>query len=119
MLTFADLSLRMNRIATWELWGEREGSQRRKLLISIHAPEPDPKSAHGDYRTLVEMDGLSTSRFAHGVNSMQSLMIATQLLRIELEEAIWIGWRFFFDAGDTEPFDLLQSIPIRAGKHDG
>lgn len=108
----------MNRIATWELWGELNRSERRKIVIAIHAPEPDPESRHGDYRTLVEMQGITKSKYGYGFNSMQSLVIAMQLLRIHLESALHDGWQYYFDADDTDPFDLLHSISTDPGSTD-
>ena len=103
----------MTSIATWELWGEQKQSPRRAVAIAIHAPEPDLKSEHGDYRTLVEMNGITKSRYGYGVNSMQSLVFGMQLLHIHAENAIRDGWQFDFGADDTEPFDLLHSISLR------
>ena len=108
----------MNRIAIWEIWGQRNCSERRKIVVAIHAPEPDPKSSHGDYRTLVEIDGITKSRYGYGVNSIQSLVLAMQLLRIHVESALGDGWIFFFNSDDTEPFDLLHSISITPGTTD-
>jgi len=98
----------MNRIATLELWGQENNSPRRAILVAVHAPEPDPKSQHGDFRTLVELDGVSKSRYGYGVSSMQSLVLAMQLLKIHVEKAIAVGWQFYFDESDDEPFDLLH-----------
>lgn len=109
----------MTPIATWELWAERKQSPRRAVMIAIHMPEPDPKSEHGDFRTLVEMDGITKSRYGHGVNSMQSLVLAMQLLQIHIEHAIREGWQFYFDADDTEPFNLLHSVSLRREANDG
>ncbi len=64
------------------------------------------------------MDGITTSRYGHGVNSMQSLVLAMQLLHIHVEHAIRDGWQFYFDADDTEPFDLLHSISLRPGTNE-
>lgn len=100
----------MNRIATWELWGQENSSPRRAIRVAVHAPEPDPKSQHGDFRTLIEIDGVSKSRYGYGVNSMQSLVLAMQLLKIHVEQAIAVGWQFYFDETDDEPFDLLHSL---------
>ena len=105
----------MNRIASWELWGQHHHSQRRAVVIAIHAPEPDPKSPHGDYRTLVDLDGITKSRYGRGVNSMQSLVLAMQLLRVQIEVALTDGWQFYFNSDDMEPFDLLHCMSIQLG----
>ena len=105
----------MTPIAIWELWGQQKRLPRRVVVVAIHAPEHDPKSEHGDYRTLVEMDGISKSRYGYGVNSMQSLVLGMQLLHIDIENAIKEGWQFYFGADDTEPFDLLNSLSVRRG----
>ena len=106
--SLSDSSESMNRIATLELWGQENNSPRRAILVAVHAPEPDPKSQHGDFRTLVELDGVSKSRYGYGVSSMQSLVLAMQLLKIHVEKAIAVGWQFYFDESDDEPFDLLH-----------
>jgi len=108
--SLSDLGESMNRIATWELWGQENSSPRRAIFVAVHAPEPDPKSQHGDFRTLVEIDGVSKSRYGYGVNSMQSLVLAMQLLKIHVGRAIDVGWRFYFDENDDEPIDLLHSL---------
>ena len=108
----------MNRIASWKLWGQRNRSQRRPIVVAVHTPEPDPNSPHGDYRTLVEIDGVTKSRYGHGVNSMQSLVLAMQLLHIHVEHAVRDGWLFYFDENDAEPFDLLHSISSRPGSSE-
>ena len=100
----------MNRIATWKLWGQENNLPRRTILVVVHASELDPKSQHGDFRTLVEMDGVSKSRYGHGVNSMQSLVQAMQILKIHFEQAIAVGWQFYFDENDDEPFDRLHLL---------
>ena len=108
----------MNRIATWKLWGELNGSQRTPVLVVVHTPELDPTSPHGDYRTLVEINGVTEARYGHGVNSLQSLVLAMQLLYVQLEYALRIGWLFYFDEHDTDPFDLLHSLTTRPGIAD-
>jgi len=60
--------------------------------------------------SLGELDGVSKSRYGYGVNSMQSLVLAMQLLKIHIEQAIAVGWLFYFDENDDEPFDLLHSL---------
>ena len=104
----------MNRIATWKLWAQKNGTPRVLILVAVHAPEPDPKSPDGDYTTLVEIDGLTKSRFGHCVNSMQSLVLAMQLLRVQVELALSEGWLFHFAESDNEPFDLLNAISVRS-----
>ncbi|SMP71222.1 hypothetical protein SAMN06265222_1141 [Neorhodopirellula lusitana] len=64
------------------------------------------------------MDGITKPRYGHGVNSMQSLVLAMRLLHIHIENAIRCGWQFYFDADDTEPFDLLHSISLRSETND-
>ena len=108
-----DLNAAMNRIATWELWAQKNGTPRVAILVAVHVPEPDPKSPHGDYRTLVEIDGVTKSRFGYGVSSMQSLAQAMQTLHVGVELALNEGWLFYFDESDNKPFDLLHAISLR------
>ena len=100
----------MNPIAEWNLLGSKNGASLAPVCVALHQPEPDPKSPHGDFRTLVEISGIAKSEYVFGVNSMQSLVLALRVLQIQVELALDDGWIFFFDENHTEPFNLLEAI---------
>ncbi|MDB2687742.1 hypothetical protein N9Y42_11085 [Mariniblastus sp.] len=100
----------MSRIAEWNVYGSKNDAPLVQLCVAIHAPELDPDSKHDDCRTMVELCGLSESRYIFGVNSMQSLVLAMRVLHIEIEVALNDGWIFFFGDDHSQAFDLLAAV---------
>ena len=100
----------MNIIAQWNVYASKKGGPRQEVCAKLHRPEVDPKSKHGDFRTLAHLDGISKCRHKMGVNSMQSLVLGISMLQLQVECAMADGWIFFFDETATEPFDLLGAI---------
>ena len=102
--------MQMNPIAQWKLYASKNDGPRREVCATVHHPEVDPKSKHGDFRTCVHLDGISKPRYRMGVNSMQSLVLGVAFLRLQIECALVDGWVFFFNENDNEPFDFLSGI---------
>ncbi|MEM9368377.1 MAG: hypothetical protein AAGD07_20475 [Planctomycetota bacterium] len=102
-------------VATWQLWATQDGAPRSLISVAIYLPEIDPKSKQGDYRTLVEIDAIGLRQYSYGANSLQSLVLAMQLLQVRVDHAVRTGRTFYFDEQDTEPFDLLHSLSTRPG----
>jgi hypothetical protein len=82
-----------------------EGEQLT-LKIAINAPEPDPKSACGDWRCKVKLAGLSDKTFIYGVDSLQALSLAIKYVETELRAFSDAGWQFYLPGSPNHPIDM-------------
>jgi hypothetical protein len=74
------------------------GSPERTVVVSIGQPEPDPHpDSHGDWICPVYIEGIADPgpHLAHGVDSLQALLLAPELIRKILDESglslTWLG----------------------------
>ncbi|HHQ4515195.1 DUF6968 family protein [Aeromonas veronii] len=82
-----------------------EGEQLT-LKIAIKAPEPDPKSASGDWRCKVKLAGLSDKTFIYGIDSLQALSLAIKFVETELRAFSDAGWQFYLPDCPDHPIDM-------------
>jgi len=95
----------MSPIAQSSLWiGKRRG-KRRRITVTIGKPERDPLPG-GGYRCLVTIRGLGRKRYVFGVDSLQSLMLATFFVNIEINALSRQGCRFFMSKSGGDALDM-------------
>ncbi|WFO51850.1 DUF6968 family protein [Aeromonas veronii] len=82
-----------------------EGEQLT-LKIAIKAPEPDPRSAGGDWRCKVKLAGLSDKTFIYGIDSLQALSLAIKFVETELRAFSDAGWQFYLPDCPDHPIDM-------------
>lgn len=82
-----------------------EGEQLT-VKIAIRAPEPDPKSAGGDWRCKVKLDGLGNKTFIYGVDALQALSLALKFVESELRAFTDAGWYFYLPGSPDHPVDM-------------
>ncbi|GKQ99133.1 DUF6968 family protein [Aeromonas hydrophila] len=82
-----------------------EGEQLT-VKIAIRAPEPDPKSAGGDWRCKVKLDGLGNKTFIYGVDALQALSLALKFVESELCAFTDAGWHFYLPGCPDHPVDM-------------
>lgn len=92
-------------IAQSNLWYAKGRGARRRITVTIHAPEKDPLPG-GDYRCLVTIRGLRHKRYACGIDSLQSLMLATVFLDREINALTGHGHRFYMSKSGEDAVDL-------------
>ena len=68
-------------------------------------PERDPLPG-GGYRCLVTIRGLGRKRYVYGVDSLQSLMLATVYVNIEINVLSGQGYRFFMSKSGSDALDM-------------
>jgi hypothetical protein len=90
-----------------------QGVVGRKIMVSIGLPRPDPLKG-GDWECpfLIEGVGKSEVQKAFGVDSLQSLIIAIQGIRVELEQT---GRNLFWLGPEIGP-DIPLNVPTVWGK---
>jgi hypothetical protein len=76
------------------------------LKMAIKAPEPDPKSASGDWRCKVKLEGLSDKTFIYGVDALQALSLALKFVENELRAFSDAGWQFYLPGCPDQPVDI-------------
>ncbi len=69
-------------------------------------PEPDPKSAGGDWRCKVKLDGLGNKTFIYGVDALQALSLALKFVESELRAFTDAGWHFYLPGCPDHPVDM-------------
>ena len=83
----------------------RTAGAEADVRVRLGRPRPDPASAHGDWLCPVEIHGPARRRglVAHGVDSFQALLLAVQMLNIELRalERATGGRLWFLDSADA------------------
>jgi hypothetical protein len=91
-----------------------QGVARRKIVVSIGLPRPDPLSKHGDWECAFLIQGVGRSKVqkTFGVDSLQALMIAIEGVRVGLEQT---GRRFFWLDPEIGT-DIPLSVPTIWGK---
>ena len=93
---------------------EEQGVARRKIVVSIGLPRPDPLSKHGDWECAFLIQGVGKSKVqkTFGVDSLQALMMAIEGVRVGLEQT---GRRFFWLDPEIGT-DIPLSVPTIWGK---
>jgi hypothetical protein len=105
-------------LATSEYIAKSAAGESVPCVLSLHAPEPDPLSEHGDYRCKVEITGLLFEKYAHGVDALQALCLGVESLRLAIAKLKSEGWTFYFLAYPDDEFDLLSAyFPVRLAKN--
>ncbi len=63
------------------------GPTRKRITVSVEAPEPDPPPGTGDWRCGYRIAGLGLRgrRYAHGIDAFQALQLAMVAIRHCLE----------------------------------
>ncbi len=85
----------------------------RGIRIRILSPEPDPLSENGDFRCWVELTGFSESRFVYGMDSLQSLCLAIEYVRKELDQFAGDGWSFSVRNRTRNPWSCFSvTFPV-------
>jgi|GEM_PF-1500497 len=105
-------------LATSEYIAKNAAGESVPCVLSLHAPEPDPLSEHGDYRCKVEIAGLLFEKYAYGVDALQALCLGVESLRLAIAKLKSEGWTFYFPAYPDDEFDLLSAyFPLRLSKN--
>ncbi len=68
-------------------------------------PEKGPLPG-GGYRCPVTIRGLGRERYVYGVDSLQSLMLATVYVNIEINALSGRGYRFFMSKSGGDALDM-------------
>ena len=92
-----------------------EGHPKRKIVISIGTPRPDPGSKDSDTWEcpfLIKGLGESTAQRGSGVDAIQALITAIQGIRVSLEKS---GRKLFWLDPNTGP-DIPLYFPPSFGK---
>lgn len=76
------------------------------IKVAIRTPEPDPKSANGDWRCKVKLAGLSDKTFIYGIDSLQALSLAIKYVEAELRAFPDAGWQFYLPDHPNHPIDV-------------
>ena len=76
------------------------------LKIAIKAPEPVPKTTHGDWRCKVKLAGLCDNSFIYGVDGLQALSLAIKYVETELRAFSDAGWQFYLPDCPNQPIDI-------------
>ena len=97
-------SILLTPIAQSSLWISKPRGSRRRITVCVGQPERDPRGSN--YRCLVTIRGLGRKRFVCGVDSLQSLMLATVLLNVEIATLSRQGYRFFMSKSGKDAVDL-------------
>lgn len=92
-------------LAQSNLWYAKGRGARRRITVTINAPERDPLPG-GDYRCLVTIRGLGQKRYVCGIDSLQSLMLATVFLSREINALNGHGHRFYLSKSGGDAVDL-------------
>ncbi|EKP0280527.1 hypothetical protein JGK46_004472, partial [Aeromonas bestiarum] len=66
----------------------------------------DPKSASGDWRCKVKLEGLSDKTFIYGVDALQALSLALKFVENELRAFSDAGWQFYLPGCPDQPVDI-------------
>ena len=100
-------------IAKSDLWMGKSRGERRRITISIAKPEKDPLKG-GNYRCLATIRGLKRKRYIYGIDSLQSLMLATFWLKVEINVLKRQGSVFFMSKTGRDKLEM----PLIWGSND-
>jgi hypothetical protein len=85
---------------------------RKKCDIKIGLPEKDPKSI-ADYRCPIATSIFPITKYAYGIDSIQALMMATELLRVNFHSLAKQGFKFYVSKSGPSEINLQKIWTIK------